>query len=127
MAGPQSPSKPIRDTCYYDGMCGLCQRSRRILTTLDWLHRLDFRDMTKVPPAELPVPMIEAMQGMPMRTRQGRVLVGYPAVRRALLQTPLGFLPTLLLYVPGISYLGGRAYRVIAANRGRQACTVHHA
>ncbi|MFO0830328.1 MAG: DUF393 domain-containing protein [Phycisphaerales bacterium] len=113
-----------RDVCFYDGQCGMCQRTRRILTALDWLGRLEFQDMLTVPAGDLPVPMDQALAGMPMRTRTGLTLVGFPAVRRALLQTPLGFLPSLLLYAPGISNLARAAYNHTAANRTR-ACTVH--
>ncbi|MEC9374296.1 MAG: hypothetical protein VYC34_10650, partial [Planctomycetota bacterium] len=53
--------------------------------------------------------------------RGGRVLVGYPAVRRALLQTPLGAIPALVMYLPGISHAGRWVYGKIAANRARNA------
>lgn len=95
-----------------------------MLQKLDWLGRLEFRDMTVEPPESLPVPMEAAMRGMPMRTGDGRVLVGFPAVRRAMLQTPVGFLPALPLYVPGISHLAAVVYRHIALNRSRDACAV---
>jgi predicted DCC family thiol-disulfide oxidoreductase YuxK len=113
---------PDRDTLYYDGLCGLCRRSTRILRAIDWLGRLRFEDMTKVPEEELPVPIDAALQGIPMRTRDGRTLVGFPALRRALLQTPLGCLPALLLYLPGISTLGRSVYAKVAAGRRRSAC-----
>jgi predicted DCC family thiol-disulfide oxidoreductase YuxK len=111
------------DTCYYDGQCGMCQRTRRVLAALDWLGRLDFRDLLKTPPADLPVPQSAALQGMPMKTRHGRVLLGFPAVRRALLQTPVGFLLAIFLYVPGISHAARVVYAHIAANRSR-SCAV---
>lgn len=110
-----------RDTVYYDGLCGLCRRSSRVLAALDWLGRLRFEDMTSVPEGDLPVPMDAALRGLPMRTRDGRTLVGYPAVRRALRQTPLGFLPALAMHLPGISHAGRAAYARVAANR-RRAC-----
>ncbi|MFN0132685.1 MAG: thiol-disulfide oxidoreductase DCC family protein [Phycisphaerales bacterium] len=107
-----------RDVCYYDGDCGLCQGTVRVLRGLDWLGRLEFRDM--LAEADLPVALEEAMRGMPMRTREGRVLVGYPAVRRALAQTPVGLLPGLLMYVPGLAWIGSRVYGEIARRRGRR-------
>ena len=110
-----------RDVCYFDGACGLCQRSRRVLSALDWLGRLEFVDFTSLPPERLPVPIEAAMTGMPMRTADGRVLIGYAAVRRALRRTPLGFVPGLLMYVPGIAWVGARVYGWIARNRQRGA------
>lgn len=102
----------------------MCRRTVRWLRFLDWLGRLDYRDMTTVPEAELPFPMEQAMHGMPMRTRDGRALIGFEAVRRALLQTPLGAIPALLLYLPGVSALGARVYRRVATHRRRDtACS----
>ncbi|CAG0963914.1 hypothetical protein PHYC_00878 [Phycisphaerales bacterium] len=103
----------------------MCRRTTAILRRLDWLGRLEFRDMTREPPELLPVPLETAIRGMPMRTSWGKVLVGYPAVRRALVQTPLGVLPALLLYVPGFSHIGRAVYGHIARNRARDACEVH--
>ncbi|MBX3376166.1 MAG: DUF393 domain-containing protein [Phycisphaeraceae bacterium] len=112
-----------RDTCYFDGHCGFCRRSTRLLQRLDWFHRLAFEDLTTSP--SLPVPLESALEGMPMRTRHGSTLIGFPAVRRALRQTPLGFLPALLLYLPLLSHLAAAAYRHIARNRSR-SCSVTH-
>ena len=112
-----------RDTCYFDARCGLCRRTVRVLRALDWLGRLEFLDMNTA--SDLPVSFDAAMGGMPMRTRGGGVLVGFPAVRRALLQTPLGALPAVLLYVPGLGALAGLAYGWIARHRARElACGV---
>ncbi len=114
------PPPGTRDICYFDGQCGMCRRTVRVLHTLDWFGRLESRDMTGA--GDLPVSMEVAMTGMPMRTRDGRVLVGFAAVRRALSQTiagPAGW----VLYVPGIAWLAERTYRIIARNR-RRACTL---
>lgn len=119
----ERPSR--RDTLYYDGACGMCRRSTRILRRLDWLDRLAFEDMTRTPPHELPVPPDAALRGIPMRTRDGRTMIGYPALRRALLQTPPGCVPALLMYLPGVSHLGRAAYARVAASRSRDACALH--
>lgn len=111
------------DTCYFDGQCGLCQGTGRVLRRLDVLGRLQFEDMTAVDPARLPVPWETAMRGMPMQTGDGRVLVGFSAVRRALVQTPLGALAAWVLYVPGVSWVGTRVYNGMARRR-RRACSV---
>ena len=112
------------DTCYFDGRCGLCRRSRRVLLALDWLGALRFEDMNLTPPDQLPVSFDDAMLGMPMRTRNGRILLGYEAVRRALLQTPLGFGLACVLYLPGFAWVGRRTYHWIARNRSRDACAL---
>ena len=89
-----------------------------MLRAVDVFHRLDFADMTAVPEASLPVPMELAMRGMPMRTRRGRALHGFPAVRRALSQTALGPVGWAM-YVPGVSQIAAAVYGQIAANRKR--------
>lgn len=114
-----------RDTMYFDGACGLCRRSERALRRLDWLGNLDSVDMTRVSDAELPVARERAMEGLPLRTADGRVLVGFPAMRRAMSRTPLGFPLAAVLYVPGLSAIGRAVYGVIARNRGREACSIH--
>ena len=108
-----------RDTLYYDGRCGMCRRSVRALKRLDWLGRLAYQDSTALSDEELPVSRESSLTGMPMRTNGGGVLVGFPAVRRAMRRTPLGLIPALILYVPGLSHIGRRVYETIAAHRRR--------
>jgi predicted DCC family thiol-disulfide oxidoreductase YuxK len=98
----------------------MCRRTVRVLRALDWFHRLDFADLNSAP--DLPVAIPDALAGMPMRTLDGRVLIGFPAVRRALARTPLGLPVALILFVPGISSLADRLYRVIARSR-RRSCS----
>lgn len=114
-----------KDTCYFDGQCGFCRRSATILGSLDWLGRLEFIDQSTLPDDQLPVPREAALRGMPMRTRGGGSLVGFQAVRRAMVQTPLGFLPACFLYIPGPSHLATMIYEHIAANRRRDGCPLH--
>lgn len=113
-----------RDVCYYDGACGMCVRSTRILRRLDWFGRLSFQDLTALPPDQLPVDLDRALRGMPMRTGDGRVLVGFPAIRRALRRTPIGFIPAVALYLPLVSSIARFFYERIAAGRSREARTV---
>lgn len=111
-----------RDILYYDGSCPICRGSTRLLRALDWLGRLDFRDQNVMPDAALPVSRETAERGVPMRTRDGRALVGFPAMRRALLQTPLGSLPALGMYAPGGRQLGRWVYGRVASERHRDGC-----
>lgn len=82
--------------------------------------------MTRVPAADLPCSLDDALRGMPMRTRDGRRLVGFRAVRRALMQTPVGALAAWTLYLPGVRGLGARVYTRIATRRRRDpdACAI---
>ncbi len=113
-----------RDVIFYDGACGMCRGSSRWFKRLDWLGRIERRDLTRVAEGELPADLGAVPDGMPMRTRSGDLLVGFPAVRRALLQTPLGFLPALAMYLPGVSHAGRRVYARIARSRKRDSCSL---
>ena len=112
-----------QDTIFYDGLCNVCTRSVRLLTTLDWLNNLQTRDLTTTPPHQLPCDPADALRGMPMRTANGTVLIGFPAVRRALRRTPLGFLPALTLHIPLLSHAARAAYDAFAKRRPRACAT----
>ena len=113
-----------RDAVFFDGACGLCRRSSRILRWLNWRQRLRIVDMSTVSPEQLPVDTAVAMQGMPLQTHDGRILIGFPAMRRALTRTPLGAPVGWCLWIPGISFLGRKVYAWVAQNRRRDACAV---
>lgn len=107
-----------RDICYFDSECGLCRRSVRLLRKLDWLNRLDFQDLATAVEV-LRISPEQALRGMPLKTAHGQILIGFKALRRALLQTPLGFVPACLAHIPLVSHLGSALYTFIAARRGR--------
>ncbi|MHC4976851.1 MAG: thiol-disulfide oxidoreductase DCC family protein [Planctomycetota bacterium] len=115
---------PPPDTIYYDGKCGYCRASSRRIKRLDWLGSIERVDFTELDEADLPAPMEECLRAMVMRTHDGRVLAGMPAVRRALRRTPVGLLPALVLHVPGVSHAAGWAYGIIARSRKRDVCEV---
>jgi predicted DCC family thiol-disulfide oxidoreductase YuxK len=111
----------MRTTVFFDGRCPWCRRGAKVLASLDWLGRLDLADLTQRSDEELPVAREAAMRGMPVRTASGVGLWGWPAVRAALLQTPLGFVPAVLLGLPGISLVTSAVYNAVAARRPRNA------
>ena len=109
----------MRTTVFFDGRCPWCRRGVRVMASLDWLGRLDLADLTQRSDAELPVGRDAAMRGMPVRTASGLGLFGWPAVREALMQTPLGFVPAILLGLPGVSLVTSAVYDAVAARRPR--------
>ena len=119
------PHEHTHDTCYFDGKCGMCRRSTTFLRRLDWFGNLRFVDFMSLPTHACPFALDDAMRGMPMRTRAGNVLFGFPAVRRALVRTPVGAVPAVLLYIPGVAWVGKKIYETIARNRRRDVCMVH--
>lgn len=106
-------------TCYYDGACGLCQKSSKILKKLDWAGRLRFVDLTSIPADELPVPLEEALRGMPVKRPDGQVLVGFEGVRHAMSRTPIGWPTATILLLPGLRQIATRVYNAVARRRQR--------
>lgn len=113
---------------YYDGQCGVCRGGVRRLLRLDWLGSLEAIDFNTLAAEKRPVDDATFAGGMPLHTRGGRLLVGFLAVRHALMRTPVGWLAGWLLYVPGFSHLGRWGYDAFARRRrrdgGSAACRV---
>ncbi|MFG0331051.1 MAG: thiol-disulfide oxidoreductase DCC family protein [Phycisphaerales bacterium] len=109
---------------FFDGRCGWCRAGARRLEWLDWLDRLELRDYHEIPPAHRPAPFEVFDRGMPVRTRGGRLLIGFDGVRHALAHTPLGLPAALILYLPGISLIGRLVYGWIARRRPGRRCRV---
>lgn len=106
----------------YDGNCGLCTTSMRLVRWLDWLARieyLDAQDWTRVA-ARYPQLDREAVLGLiHVVQRNGQIRVGYAGVRALVRDLPLLAWLYPLLYLPGVTWLGPRIYGWVAANRYR--------
>lgn len=106
----------------YDGYCVICNQSKRIITALDWLRRVEFLDLHKWEEVERRYPQLDfeqAMGQMHVVTPDGRLIGGFEGVRRLLRDLPLGFPLWLILHLPGLGWLGDKVYRLIARNRYR--------
>lgn len=119
------PLSLARTIVLYDGSCGLCRRGALTLQRLDWFHALSIRDFYRAPAvlAERIDPAAFA-EGIPVLTRDGRLLIGFEGLRHAFLATPVGMLVGWVLLIPGISYLARRRYRHIAQTRHAPSCSV---
>jgi predicted DCC family thiol-disulfide oxidoreductase YuxK len=120
--GRRSPA-PLK--ILYDGACGFCDRSVRILRTLDVWNRLTPQPIQDAIPllaahgvaADAALDELHVIDG-------DRIFHGFDAVRRFARATPylLPFAP--LLYVPGVPPLGRRLYAAIAKRRYAISCAV---
>ncbi len=111
-----------RTVMLYDGRCGLCTTSRRLVQRLDWLGRIEYVDAQATADvlARFPALDPDAILGaIHVITPAGEVYVGYDGVRALARELP----PTMWLYplllLPGVSWLGRRVYNGVAANRYR--------
>jgi predicted DCC family thiol-disulfide oxidoreductase YuxK len=110
-------TKSDRPTVVFDGDCSFCRRQERRIRRLDWLRRFDtlpyeiaVEDWPEVGRGTLG-------DGLRVRFPDATVTVGIDAVRSIAVRMPLTALPTLLLWVPGLHWLGARAYGAVAARR----------
>jgi len=105
----------------YDGACPFCQAGVEVLKKLDWLHRLRYQDARR--PAEYPAAQVELV---PKRLLEEMHVVtpdrtaahaGFRAFRWMAWRLPATMLITPFLYLPGVLWLGNKAYLWIAKNR----------
>jgi predicted DCC family thiol-disulfide oxidoreductase YuxK len=105
----------------YDGLCRFCGWSVRALKRLDWLGRLryqDARDVAHLPACAEPLDPRRLLEEMHVVTPDGRrALHGYRAVRWLAWRFPFGWPVAPFLYLPGIPWLGNKAYLWIARHR----------
>jgi predicted DCC family thiol-disulfide oxidoreductase YuxK len=107
----------------FDGRCGMCRRSRRVARGLDWFGRVAWLDFHE-PDVRAAVPHLRDEQletEMWVITPDGRMRGGFEGWRTLLKGFPLTFLPSFLLYLPPVAWLGRRVYPFIARRR-RLSC-----
>ena len=105
----------------YDGECGFCKRTIRIMKSLDWFGRLEWRPRSEPGLTErFPILKSQDTQSQMVSLHpDGKAYGGFFAVRDIWSQLPLTFIPALLFYIPGASFFGVPVYRWIARNRHR--------
>jgi predicted DCC family thiol-disulfide oxidoreductase YuxK len=108
----------MKDRLYFDGACGMCRAGCLVLASLDWFNALEFADLSTHPGLGVSAEDL-ARKGVPMRTRDGEVIIGLPAIRRALLRTPLCWPTGILLHVPGIAWVARKLYLMAVRKRAR--------
>ena len=120
IAVPVSADSP-KAVVLFDGDCAFCQRSVRILKSLDWFKRLttqNARDQGRWPAAAEPLSLPKMLEEMHLVTPDRRnIYAGFSAFRWMAWRLPLTLPMAPFLYLPGILWLGNRVYRWIAKNR----------
>jgi predicted DCC family thiol-disulfide oxidoreductase YuxK len=113
-------SAPPRAAVLYDGDCAFCRRSVALLHKLDWRHRLEPVNVRADAPLlhRPPVAGAPLLEQMHVLTADGRHLYGgYRAIRWLAWRLPLTWLVAPFLYLPGMTWLGQRAYLWVARHR----------
>jgi len=105
----------------YDGLCPLCLRSVRILKRLDWLKRLRFQDARMPagwPPSAQPLVMERMLEEMHVVTpNRKQTHAGFKAFRWIARQLPLLWPFVPFMYLPGVPWIGRKAYLWVARHR----------
>lgn len=105
----------------YDGKCAFCRRGVETLKKLDWLKKLSYQDFQQLEHLPATVPPLERdrlLEEMHLVTPSGsQVYAGFYAFRWMAWRLPLTWLIAPFLYVPGIPWLGVKAYVWIAKHR----------
>jgi predicted DCC family thiol-disulfide oxidoreductase YuxK len=105
----------------FDGDCRFCQRSVAILKRLDWLNKLQYqsaRQVDQLPRTDPPLDPEELMKEMHVVPRAGwPIYRGFQAFRWMAWRLPVLWLIAPLLYLPGVPWLGNKAYLWVARNR----------
>jgi predicted DCC family thiol-disulfide oxidoreductase YuxK len=114
-------STATKSLVLFDGDCAFCQRSVRILKSFDWFRQFQFqtaRDTEQLPVTQPPLDPVKMLEEMHVVSRnRDRVYVGFSAFRWMAWRMPLTALLAPFLYLPGVLWLGNRAYRWVAKNR----------
>lgn len=114
-----APELGTRPTVVFDGGCAFCRKQERRIQRLDWLGRFDTMPYDAAVIGWPEVGRGTLGDGLRVRFPDETVTVGIDAVRSIAVRLPLTALPALLLWVPGLRWIGAQAYGFVAARRLR--------
>lgn len=113
-----------RTQVFYDGQCSTCRRTTRWLIVVDWFGALEAVEFHSLPTGDRPVEFEVFDRGLPVRTRDGRLLIGFPALRHAMIRVPLWAVVAWIMYVPGIATVGRLCYDWFVRHRPGRRCAL---
>ena len=120
----------------YDGHCLLCIRSMTVIRYIDWFNCLAYTDLETIwPNKEKRYPGIslqECQKEMHLLLPDGTVHRGFFAFRKIIRYTPLLWPLLIVVYMPGMSWVGPKVYHCVASTRARiqqcnsESCSIHY-
>jgi len=108
----------------YDGHCGFCIRSLRIVRALDLYHSFRFYDSHQPGTlAQFPLLRDANVEAAMYTLSEGEPLYsGFFAFRRLIWNSPLMWPLIPIFYFPGAGLIGPRIYAWVARSRSRFGC-----
>src|SRR5438093_353840 len=108
----------------YDGQCGFCMRSLKVVRALDLFGALQYYDSHDQNTHKLFPQLREADAANAMYTIAGAETPyeGFFAFRRLIWCSPLLWPLIPIFYFPGATFFGPRVYAWVARNRSRLGC-----
>ncbi len=112
-------SRPLRNTVLYDGECPLCTFQMKLLTWLDWWHRLDLLPLTDPRAAALAPGLTrdQLLEAIHCVTPVGRIYRGARCLRFVGMRLPIMVPIALVLWFPGVIWVTEQVYQVVSRNR----------
>jgi predicted DCC family thiol-disulfide oxidoreductase YuxK len=103
----------------YDDECPLCIFQMKVLTWLDWLHKLTLLPLSSER-AQAAAPQLtreSLLEAMHCVAENGRTYRGARAIRFVGMRLPLLVPLAIFLWVPGVIWMAERVYMKISRNR----------
>ena len=111
-------------TLLFDGACGFCKRTARLVKWLDWLGKIETQDfMSNWPPLQTRYPLLEmdaCLRDMHVIRADGRVDRGFDGYRSLAWVVPALWPILPFMYIPPLHWLGSKVYRYVADHRRRE-------
>ncbi len=109
-------------TVYYDGACGLCNRTMHIIRSLDWIRLVQYVDVSSLPDADLPLGVTRERLLNEMGVATSRsVRFGFAGHVRVFSRLPLTMIFVIplgvLMWAPPVMSIGNALYARIARKR----------
>jgi predicted DCC family thiol-disulfide oxidoreductase YuxK len=110
---------PARHTVLFDDECPLCTFQSRMLTWVDWFHRLELVPLSNELASQLAPHLSreDLQEAIHCIARDGRIHRGARCIRFVGMRLPLLFPLALFLWIPGVIQIAEVVYQWISRNR----------
>jgi predicted DCC family thiol-disulfide oxidoreductase YuxK len=120
------PVSTNRYSVFFDGSCGLCQRTMAVVHRLDVLKKVDvfnvMEDWAEVEKRFRYLDQVECLHVMHVVSPKSKTYTGFYAYRSLAHALPLCWLILPLLYLPGVASVGSKIYGRVADTHIRKSC-----